>query len=116
MADFVDTASPSTSLAVPGAPQRKVGHRFQKGHPCFYRRAKDTTLRSAISSCVNAAFNPIEAMIRIFTTGVLIDASGVKTPVPVHLRLKLLRELATYTHPKAPNVTVGVTPSSSASK
>lgn len=97
----------NNNLTAVEIPKRK-GHRFEKGHPCYHRKRKDTTLHSAMSACISQAFNPIEAMIRIFNTGVLIDASGVKTPVPIHLRLKLLRELATYTHPKAPSVNVGV--------
>jgi hypothetical protein len=97
--------SPVTATPV----ERKKGHRFQKGHPPFKRKPKDRTLRSAIETCAKMGFDPIKIMVEIVQTGVLTEPGpgGKKIEVAMPTRLKLLREICAYVHPKAPVTVAG---------
>ena len=89
-------------------PRRCFGRPFAKGHARLGgRKKKDTTIASALATAERLGFNAIELGIKIVLTGKIAENDGTQTSVDIRSRLKLLRELAAYIHPKAPTLVAG---------
>src|SRR5438067_365112 len=83
---------------------RRFGRPFAKGKDPRrgVKKRKETNIASALETARREGFNAIELGIRIVLTGHIPEQDGTQTSVDVKSRLKLLRELAGFIHPKAP--------------
>lgn len=91
-------------------PAKRPG--FYIGHPKWGGRRKnsviDPVLPKAIATCLKNNFDPFEAMIKLYLSGVLEDPDGTKHKVDLRTRVKLLIRITEHVHSRAP-LTVAAT-------